>query len=545
MTSGVLSPLSLLLETPTAHAQFFDAFGQEYSTQGAAAAADTKQSGEAAQARQNVSSANVLGSSIAICGATGLGGLGAAYLSGLLSNAVAGTALSVIMVNANTPIAQAIQQGQLTVQTVLKSIAYCAAKTLARKITADIVQWSNTGFQGKPTFVTNTKKFLTDIADEEVGSFIHGTPLAFVCSPFKVSLQVALSRTFLAQRRPVCTLTQVTRNINGFLNDFRQGGWPAWLEFTTVPANNVFGTYLTASLQLQANIAGRQQRDLGKVLSNAGFRDITKCVRPGPGNTCAQYGIVTPGSVVSAQLNEALPEGLKELRLADDFGEIVNALIVGLLTKALTGSGGLRGVSESGYYTPSGNFVSESYIQTLQKEDVREVGALKVSVAQQIDVATNDEEAYLTLKQDSKRKINAAQVAVSEVGKCYTQKSTDTSLTSEQRDTATSRAAVATTTVNSLQLRHISLDAKIDAAIQNLRILADMKNHALIATSVAELESLTYETENFKSSGQLQALKEGLQAKVDYDQLLIEMDAAIAQAGTDLATCQAFPPPTP
>jgi len=53
----------------------------------------------------------------------------------------------------------------------LDPAAWMAARVMLRAFTQEIVNWINTGFQGKPLFVTDWRQFFLDAAGEAGGVF--------------------------------------------------------------------------------------------------------------------------------------------------------------------------------------------------------------------------------------------------------------------------------------------------------------------------------------------------------------------------------------
>ena len=57
----------------------------------------------------------------------------------------------------------------------------CMARTVAKvaiqQMTVSIVNWINSGFNGKPSFVQNYQQFFNNVADQAAGEFIRGSSL--------------------------------------------------------------------------------------------------------------------------------------------------------------------------------------------------------------------------------------------------------------------------------------------------------------------------------------------------------------------------------
>lgn len=271
-------------------------------------------------------------------------------------------------------------------ETVLKNLAMNMLNAIIHKMTADIVQWINNGFDGNPAFVTDFGGLLTDTVDEELGRFIEGTELGFLCSPFRLDIRIALARSRSSYRqRSACTLTGIGNNVQGFVQGNNSGGWDKWLEMTTKPQNNPYGSFLMAQNEVSMRIAGRQNINITQLNWGNGFMSWQKCtdiavpgdadftgpVQPG-GNlnnvdtdetllaNNPEVGITTtgqikrpqscktqtPGSVIEEQVNQALGSDMRRLELADDINEIINALMGQLVKQALGGIGGLLGASK-------------------------------------------------------------------------------------------------------------------------------------------------------------------------------------------------------
>ena len=209
-------------------------------------------------------------------------------------------------------------------------------KTLSRAVVhslvSSIIDWINRGFEGGPTFVTDPEGFFGNIADQEIGRMIDGSALGFVCDPFRLQLQFS----FLAQRnRNVtpsrCSITSIVQNFQGFVNgDFSQGGWQGWISMTSQPQNNPYGSQIVAEEIMVTRIANRQNTAKITLDWGSGFKSILG----------SDGSIRTPGSMISAKLNEATGNELEYLNLAREFDDIVIALANLGITQIM--NGGLR-----------------------------------------------------------------------------------------------------------------------------------------------------------------------------------------------------------
>lgn len=244
-------------------------------------------------------------------------------------------------------------------------LALSIAKFMLAQMTQQIVDWINGGFNGSPAFVGNPGKFLTGIGDQIAGELILGSDLAFLCSPFKLQIQISLALNYSSSfsNRASCTLSDVVNNIDNFVNDFSEGGWAGWFAMTQSHNNNPYGSYLEARGQMEARIAGAQNIKLLELNWGSGFLSWEKCEETSLGSDCQ---IVTPGKVIGDTLQNQLDIPAEQLGLADDLDKIFNALGNQLMQQLLTkGLGALSGKSSNGGGSNSSSFLDD-YVASAQ-----------------------------------------------------------------------------------------------------------------------------------------------------------------------------------
>jgi hypothetical protein len=253
-------------------------------------------------------------------------------------------------------------------------------KSIIRQLTAQTVNWINSGFKGNPAFLTDPNQFFLNIGDNVVSKFLseNGT-LNQLCSPFKAQVRIALVKNYLNdQNNYSCTIDRVLQNANStydqFVNDFSRGGWDAWFSMTQNSQNNPIGAYIEArnEMELQVSLGKykyNQQLDWGK-----GFLSYEKCAtrevtgedaveacinQGGDPDMCeatvsteevsdeTQCETMTPGTVIEGQLQNALGGTFRQLEVADEINEIVSALMTQLVSRIVGGVGkGLRALTQ-------------------------------------------------------------------------------------------------------------------------------------------------------------------------------------------------------
>ena len=240
-------------------------------------------------------------------------------------------------------------------ENIFDGIALAVAKSAISSLTQSIVNWINSGFEGSPAFVTDLRQHLISLADAEAGKFIDGILGldGLLCSPFKVQVQASIRARYYSQTSSQgyidnnrCTLTGIVGNVEQFIGgDFTQGGWDSFFKLAVEPNNNPYASYLQAEQELRVRIVNAQGEERDLLSWAGGFLSHQECLEKDNQGNCTKKGpIKTPGSIIEDQLANTLGTGIRQLELADEFNEIVSALVGQLITQVVGGTG-LSGLS--------------------------------------------------------------------------------------------------------------------------------------------------------------------------------------------------------
>lgn len=321
--------------------------------------------------------------------AGGMGGFATEFTQNL-NNALLGTISGSSAVNAAANVAS------LTKDTVLDGIGWAVAKQIVSSMIRSLINWVNSGFQGSPAFVQDLQEHLLGIVDQAAGQFIQslGGIGEFICSPFRLDVQAALSVNYAKARsgmpsgptEGMCTLSGIGSNIENFLSGTVES-MDQWLQVTSNPQNTPLGAYLNAEVKMNAAIRNAAGKEMQLLNFNDGFlsRKICEGINgqaSGGGGSCR---ITTPGRVIADQLNKALGAGQDALIEADEINELIGALLNQLTMQALQGINGLLGLGGNSSYTdPSIAAGAGSYLDAMVREaDIMGINA--DTICRQID----------------------------------------------------------------------------------------------------------------------------------------------------------------
>ena len=294
-------------------------------------------------------------------------------------------------------------------ENLLDGIGWAIAKQMVSSMTQSLLNWINSGFQGSPAFITDLNGFLLDALDTAAGEYIKSLGFygEFICSPFRLDVQAALSINYAAARsgmpsgpsEPSCKLSDIGNNIEDFMNG-SMTDWGQWLTITSNPQNTPFGAYLEAEAKLNIKLRNEAGQEIEIASWSDGFLSKRVCEMiegqaAGQGTNCR---ITTPGKVISEALTFQLSTGARTLIEADEINEIIGALINQLTLKAMQGINGLLGLGGNSNYTdnsygPSG---TQSFIDAAVDDEIATL-ASTTNIKPQIDASLASEITYQDL----------------------------------------------------------------------------------------------------------------------------------------------------
>lgn len=417
---------------------------------------------------------------------------------------------------------------------VLDALVWFANNVLIKHITRSVVNWINSGFEGNPAFVTDFQGFLTDAIDAEIGRFIEGSALGFLCDPFQLQIRVALAIKYRSLEDQIsCRLTEVVDNIDNFISgasgSFYDGGWRGW--FQLVKDDNPYNRYLEASAALDVSIATARGEKIELFRAGGGFLSWEQCDAPPASQAEADFEnaqgrfagaqgneprceIVTPGSVIETQLNETLSLGGRRITVADEINEIIGALLAQLATQVLGGGSGLRGLSRSSGGSPS-------YLDRVAAErDVPEGISLGSPGGEIIDITQG-------IEIETRYRSNLAEIL-------------NAALSAETRIIQLGVCSAQDTVAVETQLNAIKdpLNEALIVTDRNLAILNSLQNRRQNATTIDAIDAITAEFEALVDQGTFHTYGDVVNIETNKRGVLNQLGQIDARAQQLLTQCQ-------
>jgi len=286
--------------------------------------------------------------------------------------------------NLNTTVQSTINAAADTLSTnkelFLDRIGWVLAKQAISGMVRSLTDWVNSGFKdGGPMFITDLGGFLRNEADAAFGEMISelGDVGSFICSPFRLDVEISIQTQYAqfgdGQSAPTCTLTGVIDNIQGFISGVVPGrGLADWLTITATPETYTpYGALLSAQIATRARLINAEGTVLTELNWGSGFLSQSVC-QDIEGTSAQDCTILTPGAIIQDALTLNLDSGRQTLVQADEFDELIGALLEQLATKAITGVNGLLGLSSGTGFTYT-DYGAGSYLDALEEEAAESV----------------------------------------------------------------------------------------------------------------------------------------------------------------------------
>lgn len=471
---------------------------------------------------------------------------------------------------------------------VLDGLGTMIVKQIVRQITSSVVSWINSGFEGSPSFLQNPGSFFLDVADQITGDFIAkaGGPLQDLCSPFSIDIRIALAFKYRPneQKRYACTITTIINNsknavenasINGFTaGDFRQGGWPAFVSLSTEPQNNIYGAYLSAESDLSWRVANARATQKDEISNGRGFlswRD-PKCKAQvkqynanlkkmnssasvpsdgtGEGTTLPEgttaakpmnydsCPVKTPGSVIQESLQNNLNGPLRELEIADEINEVVNALFAQLITQVL--QKGLSGVSSK---DESGSSYLDRTIADTQAEASPQVQNIKNELTKNLATYKANATEYRQYRNEALNLMLDVKNTYDSAKACYNTKinSNPPLIKPYNIGVAQSRITdIDNILTSSIALKTVNLLTLAQNADANLKTLQEIEDKANAAQTLNDLNTPSQLYSQLLSSRSLITAVDIQKAKADLEAVRIESAGLKNDANRKVQECQSL-----
>lgn len=420
-------------------------------------------------------------------------------------------------------------------EVAVETVSHCLGRTLGRlaiqQITESTVNWINSGFDGQPSFVQDYNQFFSDVADKAAGEYIQGSGLAFLCSPFKMQIKIAIAQSYANRKSNnagSCTLSGVVGNVEKFMNgDFAEGGWGGLIAFTTLPTNNPYGAYSYARGGLESAIAYDVQTQTLRI-SPGGFLSTQEPYDCGPVDpvtkkpTGCKYRTVTPGSVIEDSLKTAVGADVETLQLGDSIDQILGALSNALISKLLYS--GLSNVNKAGDNTNTkATDKATALMETIQGG---------VTAAQQ----------YASTKQRSIVDIQTTQQNLATLADCWSRVASSSRPTPDQITLANTNFADSIAKITDLQTKVVDHNGKIATANTSIARLQELQTDLLLATVAKDVTAVDNAYKSLQASNNPHVFSEADVTSAQQDRQTLQggMSGINQTYGASLAQCRAI-----
>lgn len=383
-------------------------------------------------------------------------------------------------------------------------------EVLIEELTASIVDWINSGFDGNPMFITNFGDFFAEVGDEAVGRFLEDEELDGLCNSFEVKFAITQDYYSSYRDQARCKLSDVIDNLDDFTSgNYRSGGGRNGFWELISGRSDHFSERFDANEEA-AEQAISEQREAERLTRN-GFKPECKSDEKGE-VICDE--VETPTEIVEQGAKDVTSGPLRQLEMADEIDEIINALL-GQLQKQVLGGGGFRGLSKS-----SGG--SSSYTSKLRKRSTESAESPEVrsNTLVYINGIISTENTYRNTKTQTRNSLDEAESLLVDLIACSP---------SNEEQVAESSSIISTEITPTLNEVKDEIIASENILIQ----LEGLQTRAIESESGISLQSVIVE---INSIG-VHIYGDVLLAEGQRDQVIVDMNSINTDTNEKLLLC--------
>ena len=390
----------------------------------------------------------------------------------------------------------------------LDGIAWNLGKEMINQLSADVLDWANSGFNGEPAFITNYEEYFTNIANRSFAEFVDPGVPRLMCAHVNLSVRTAVARNYgvvtglnepgsaldpdTGERQCLFEIA-VEGEIDSFVEgNFSDGSWDAWVEIVLSSEADPIKSYHNARAATYNRIRDAQRIGEIEAIASGGYRSQKVCtpVTDPLSKVKERCEIVLPGSTVEKTVGFQVAEvPTLSLLEVDEFNELLSGFMTNLTSQALTSFGGLLSFGDNPRYAnPTFGDGTQTYTEALRSDRV--VGSAPLQ--NPIPAALAAEQQYQELQQGMLDDITdlEARLAAGTAAdpSCFDLELPETLDT--EKENITNNLSVSETTEDLLEILNTQFTNTTDTGAQSLVInqFVAMQQQGLIRTEYQNRE---------------------------------------------------------
>ena len=264
---------------------------------------------------------------------------------------------------------------------VLDGLVWALAEIVIQQMMRDVIGWAQGGFEGTPAFMQDTGRWFRSTGEDFLVRALRDSSPIFeaICEPFRAQIRfnLILGTQRYDGQNDLCSLDEFLdgSSFEVFVEqgNFNAGGFKGFLGIQK-PENNPVGTYMSVQEEIGKRLYDNVIAPNSNMLAYGNGYLSTKCDLNNDSSD-GNEGVCTPGKFIADQISEHASAPLQKIIQADEFAEMINALIAAFVSQLLNDDGGLLGSSRSaresgGYWDAArdGGRSTEEWCRTYPQE---------------------------------------------------------------------------------------------------------------------------------------------------------------------------------
>lgn len=286
-----------------------------------------------------------------------------------------GNGVEIVLDTSPTSVARTIMDTEQKIkEQVLDPLFWNLSNNTIANMIDTLMSWVNdTDGNGTPAFITDFEKEIQDAEDEAALKFLNNAGADEMCQSFSVDVRAALTAGYAAERnnddadiqRQECRLEETTQDEAASRDDFNRAGWGGFFTLTMDTYSDPVNAYYAEKQVLDGKTNDAKQREIAEAIANGMVKSTEECEAYDVNGLGINCRVTTPGSIIQGQIVNTLNLPGLRAAFANELDQTVGAFLGQFANQAVSGVGGLLGLSENTGFGDNGD---QTYLQALTQE---------------------------------------------------------------------------------------------------------------------------------------------------------------------------------
>ncbi len=223
---------------------------------------------------------------------------------------------------------------------ILNSIKTSLKKEVLGKLSSSTINWINSGFDGRPVYMTDPYKVFKSVKEKVVEDVIYNNKnLESLHPDFELPIKFALNQYFFSKEKGDLGYKPKSTEV---FDPNKKFSWKTFAE-TTKPDNTITNVYHKLVTDIDQTINQRQEVLQKELDQGGGYFSIRSCddgwEYDGSPEASRHCRIVTPGATISDQVGKVMGSNFDRVLLANEVDGLMGSFVNNVIERGSSGRG--------------------------------------------------------------------------------------------------------------------------------------------------------------------------------------------------------------